>query len=390
MSSPTSASAYIVAARRSALGRVGGLHRNRRLEDLTAPVVQAALSDARIAPGRVDEVIIGNASAGGNPARLIALAAGLPETVPALTLDRQCGSGLDAILAAIRSISAGEAEVVVAGGAESLSTAPWRIARPRSPYQLPRFIGPEQAAAGEERHVFEASETLARRRRITRSAQDAFTLKSHLRAESAREQRHFVGEIVPIRSNPEEARDQSAIGPSLEDLERVSPYTPPKGTLTPGNTSTLHDGAAIVVVVSESVWLELGRPRALRLVTSAAQGVSPGAEADAPILAMQKLYKRLNGFDRSAIGVVEMSENSAAQAIALLDALDLEEGALNPGGGAVVRGHPLGASGAVLVVRLFTNLVRSKKNEVAPYGAVTQGTIGGFGVAALFEAVGPG
>lgn len=390
MSSPSLAPAYIVAARRSALGRIGGLHRNRRLEDLTAPVVEAALGDARIAPARVDEVIIGNASAGGNPARLIALAAGLPETVPALTLDRQCGSGLDAILAAIRAISAGEAEVVVAGGAESLSTAPWRIARPRSPYQLPRFIGPEQAAAGEERHLFEASETLARRRRISRSAQDAFTLKSHVRAEAAREQRRFVGEIVPIRANPEETRDQSAVGPSLEDLERISPYTPPKGTLTPGNTSALHDGAAIVVVVSEAVWIELGRPRALRLVTSAAQGVSPGHEADAPILAMQRLYKRLNGFDRSAIGVVEMSENSSAQAIAVMDALDLEEGALNPEGGAVVRGHPLGASGAVLVVRLFTNLVRSKRNDAAHYGAVTQGTIGGLGVAALFEAVGPG
>jgi len=390
MSSPSLAPAYIVAARRSALGRIGGLHRNRRLEDKTAPVVAAALADAGIAPSQVDEVIIGNSSAGGNPARLIALAAGLPETVPALTLDRQCGSGLDAVLAAVRSVGTGESGVVVAGGAESLSTAPWRIARPKSPYQLPRFIGPEQANAGDEKLAFEACETLARRRRISRTAQDAFALKSHLRAETAREQRRFIGEIVPIRANPEEARDQSATGPSLEDLERLSPYTPPKGTLTPGNTSTLHDGAAIVVVVSELVWIALGRPRALRLVTSAAQGVAPGAEADAPILAMQKLYKRLNGFDRSAIRLVETSENSAAQALALMDVLDLDESALNPDGGAVVRGHPLGASGAVLVVRLFTSLVRSRRNDAPRYGAVTQGTIGGLGLAALFEAVGPG
>ena len=124
MSPIPSASAYIVAARRSALGRIGGLHKSRRLEELTAPVVAAALADAKIAPDRVEEIIIGNASAGGNPARIIALAAGLPETAPALTLDRQCGSGLDAILTAVRTIAAGDADVIVAGGAESSRRRP--------------------------------------------------------------------------------------------------------------------------------------------------------------------------------------------------------------------------------------------------------------------------
>ena len=127
-----SSPAYIIAARRSALGRVGGLHKGRRIEELCAPIVAAALHDAGINADRVDEVIVGNATQGGNPARLIALAAGLSDSVPAATIDRQCGSGLDAILAAIRAIAAGDAEVIVAGGAEAISTAPWRVAKPRT------------------------------------------------------------------------------------------------------------------------------------------------------------------------------------------------------------------------------------------------------------------
>jgi acetyl-CoA C-acetyltransferase len=383
------ASAYIVAARRSALGRVGGLHRSRRLEELTTPVVAAALADAKLGPERVEEMIIGNASAGGNPARLIALAAGLPEAAPALTLDRQCGSGLDAILMAVRTIGSGDADVIVAGGAESLSTAPWRIAKPKSLYQLPHFIGidAQPDAASEEPLPYEASEALAKRLKISRMEQDAFALKSHLKADSAREARRFVGEIVAIRANAEEARDQSAIGPSLEDIERQRPYLQPAGTLTPANTSLPHDGAAVVVVVSERVWQELKRPRALRLVASATQGVAPEAEADAPVAAMQKLYGRLNGFDRTAIDVVEMSETSAAQALALMRALDIDDDVLNPDGGAIVRGHPLGASGAVLVVRLFSRLARNGQAGGSGYGVATQGAIGGLGLAALFEAV---
>ena len=132
-----SQSAYIIAARRTAIGRIGGLHRNRRIEELCAPLVGVALQDSGLEPGQVDELIVGNASQGGNPARLIALAAGLPETAPAATIDRQCGSGLDAILAAIRAVSFGDAQAIVAGGAEAISMAPWRVAKPRNLQQLP-------------------------------------------------------------------------------------------------------------------------------------------------------------------------------------------------------------------------------------------------------------
>ena len=183
-------------------------------------------------------------------------------------------------------------------------------------------------------------------------------------------------------------RDQSAVEPALEDLERMAPYLPPDGTLTPGNTSALHDGAAFAVVVSERIWTSLGKPPALKLVASATQGVASENEASAPLEAMHKLYTRLNGSKPGDIDLVEMSETSAAQAIALADRFAIDPDRINPDGGAIVRGHPLGAAGAVLVVRLFTQMARARGKASGPrHGVATLGTIGGMGLAALFEAV---
>ncbi|MFA9474692.1 MAG: acetyl-CoA C-acyltransferase [Filomicrobium sp.] len=382
-------SAYIIAAKRTALGRVGGLHRNRRIESLTAPVLAAALEDSNLPPERVDEIIIGNATQGGNPARLIALAAGLPESAAALTIDRQCASGLDAIVTACRAVADGQADIIAAGGAEAISTAPWRVAKPKSLYQLPHFIGVEPAMMdeSEEPHLYEASEELSQRLNIAREQQDAWALRSHLKAENAREKRKFVGEIVPLRSAPEEAKDQSAAaGAEPEDFSAEPPFLPPQGSLTPANTSAMHDGAAITIVVSEKVWDELGRPPALRLVASVSRGVPPDNEAGAPMEAMQKLYDRLEGFNPKDIGLIELSETSAAQAIAFCSSLGLEDDLINPDGGAVVRGHPLAAAGAVLVVRLFSRMVRQKTEDRLQFGVAALGAIGGIGVAALFEA----
>jgi acetyl-CoA C-acetyltransferase len=167
--------AYIIAGRRSAIGRIGGLHKNRRIEDLCAPVVAAALQDSGVKPQEIEELIVGNATQGGNPARLIALAAGLPETVSATTIDRQCGSGLDAVLSAIRRVAAGDAEAIIAGGAETISTAPWRISKPKSLYQLPHFMSFEPGAA-EEREgspLIESSEALSSRLGTRRAPQAA-------------------------------------------------------------------------------------------------------------------------------------------------------------------------------------------------------------------------
>jgi acetyl-CoA C-acetyltransferase len=382
-------SAYVVAARRTALGRIGGLHRSRRIESLTTPVIEAALADCGLNPDRVEELILGNAAHGGNPARLVALAAGLNESTAALTLDRQCASGLDAIVMACRAVSDGEADVIIAGGAESLSTAPWRIAKPRSLYQMPHFIGVESAMTepAEEPHLFEASELLSQRLNIAREQQDAWALKSHLKAEAAREHRRFVGEIVPLRNSPEEARDQSAASSANpEDFAAEPPWLPPEGRLTAANTSAMHDGAAITVIVSGKVWEELGRPPALRLVGSVSQGVSAENEAGAPIEAVRKLYDRVQGFNPKDIGLIELGETSAAQAIAFSSTLGLEDDLINPDGGAVARGHPFAAAGAVLVVRLFSRMVRQREEGRLQYGLAALGAIGGLGVAALFEA----
>jgi acetyl-CoA C-acetyltransferase len=387
MSTSQLAPAYIIAARRSALGRVGGLHRSRRLEALSEPVVAATLGDAGLTANRVEELIIGNATAGANPARMIALAAGLPETAFAMTVDSQCASSLLAILCATRAVAAGDIGVALAGGAESVSTAPWRIAKPKSLYQIPRFMSLE-ANGGDERTEPESLETLealARRFGISREAQDNYAVQSHLRAESARAKRRFVGEIVPIRSTPEEARDQSAIEPNPDAFTSLVPFLPPSGTVTSGNISAPHDGAAIVAVVSEPIWTELGRPPSLRLVASARLGVPAAAEAEAPIAALRKLWD--DGFDRAAVDAIETSESSAAQALALIASLGLDPDIVNPDGGALARGHPLGASGAVLVTRLFTHMVRNRGNKSPRFGVVTQGSHGGLGVAALFEAV---
>lgn len=385
-----SGTSFIIAARRTALGRPGGLHRARRIETLTAPVVQAALEDAHLEAGAVDEIIFGNTTAGGNPARIIGLAAGLRDSVPALTVDRQCASGLDAILLAMRAVAMGEAGVVVAGGAESLSTAPWRVARPKSVFQTPRFMGlePEDAGNGEAPHSVAASEQLARKLGITRDRQDRYALSSLRKAEHASSERHFVGEIVPLKLTGAEARDESAVAPDIEDLAALAPLLPPDGTHTAGNTSVLHDAAAVVVVVSAQVHAELGAPPALRLVASSTQGVGASEEALAPVTALEKVLRQANGgFSREALGLVEMSEISAAQALALCDAFDLDEEELSPDGGALARGHPLGAASAVSVVRLFTGMARASRRRRPRFGAVTQGAIGGLGVAALFESV---
>lgn len=361
----------------------------RRLEALTAPVLEAALADARLSPSQVDEIFIGNTTAGGNPARLVALAAGLPESSAALTVDRQCASGLDAIMLAARTVALGDARVAVAGGAESLSTAPWRIAKPKTLFQTPRFIGPEVGAETEGGFSFPsiaASERLAQSLGLARLDLDMAALRAHLRADKARDERRFVGEIVPIKISAEESRDEGTGVPDMDELAELDPIIPPDGMHTAGNSSAPRDGAAIVVVVAAEIYAALGRPPALRVLAHASQGVSPGDEARAPVIALEKAL-RPNGSAKPAPQIVEMAEASATQVMALARAFDLADDTINPHGGAVARGYPLGAASAVSVVRLFSSLVRDKDAGARRVGAVTQGAAGGLGVAALFERV---
>ena len=387
MAAPNASKAYIIAARRSAIGRIGGLHRSRRLPALAAPVIVAALADAGVTPAEVDAVWLGNTSENANPARAVALAAGIADTANAMTLDQGSASGLEAILSAIRAIDQGDAEIVVAGGAESLSTAPWRITRPLNPMQLPRVIAPEPLGATTPDASFsiEAGERLATTYAISRERQDRCAIESRERADTARAARRFVGEIVPIRVNAEESRDQGGEALDADEITDADPLLDPDGTLTLANVALSHDGAAFVVIVSEAVWLRLGQPAALRLVASAGRGVAPGEEASAPIAAVQKLYTRLNGFDRRAITRFELAETSAAQALAFAKALSLDEATVNPDGGSLARGHPLGASGAVLVVRLFSALARVKQVDAPGFAIAAQEAAGGLGIAAMFR-----
>ena len=381
-------SAFLVAARRTALGRIGGLHRNRRVQDLAGPVIAEALKDVGLSPAQVDRLIVGNASETGNPARLVALTSGLPDGVPALTVDQQCASGLAAILDAIRCVATGEAEVIVAGGAEAISMAPWQVAKPRALHQTPRFVA---LSAGNEDSAdaalgLEADEHLGRRLKLSRQQQDDFALRSHLKAAIARDARRFLKEIVPLKATADEGRDQSATEPELQDLQEAPPLLG-EGTLTSANTSALHDGAAFAVIVSEAMWTSLGRPPALRLVASAMSGVAPRETAESPMVALRRLVVRAPGLVIGQVGVIELSETSAIQAIAVRNALGLADEALNPDGGAVVRGHPLGAASAVLVARLFTRMARVPATERSKQGIAVLGARGGIGIAALFEAV---
>ena len=384
----TGPKAYIVAARRAANGRLGGIHRNRRLEDLAAPVLAQTLADARIEPADVDLLIVGNTTAGSNPARLIALVAGLSDRAVTMTVDRHAASGLQAIELAVRAVANGEAEIVAAGGAEALSTAPWRLAKPRTLSHTPRFIGLSQADDGDhsDHALIEAAEALAKRLDLQRSQQDEFALASHIRAGLARDDRKMGREIVPLKARVEEGRDELVGDADIEDLEAM-PAVLGEGTLTAGNMSLPADGAAFVVAVSEHVYQRLGRPPALVLRASASIGVAPAADIEAPIAVARALALRSGAKPLPEIDAIEFGETSAVQALAFRSALELNDAVLNADGGQIARGQPAGASSAVLVVRLFSRLVRAELAAPSARGAAVIGASGAQALAALFERV---
>jgi acetyl-CoA C-acetyltransferase len=380
--------AFIVAARRSAIGRIGGIHRQRRIEDLTAPIIIKALADAKLAPAQVDQIVLGNATAGGNPARLVALASGLSDCAPATTIDRQCASGLEAIALAHLLIAAGEAKVIVAGGMESLSTAPWRVARPRNPYLMPHFIGHDQGEGTGLSRLVDAAETVAQRFQITRKRQDVYSAETRQRALAAEDGRQFVNEIAAMEIERREMRDESLASVlDLEELGELPVFREPDGTVTQGNAASMHDGAAIVVMVSAEVLKSLGKIPALGILGVASCGAAAGEEATASIEALRKLKARVNGAMPDKLPLVELNEASAAEAIALRDCLGIAEEALNPDGGALARGYPFAAGSAVTAVRLFTRLVRRKEAARHDVGVAVTGGLGGVGTAMALERV---
>lgn len=379
----------IIAARRSAIGRVGGLHRQRRLEELAAPVLAATLADTALEPADVDEVIVGNAvGGGGNPARLIALSAGLPESVPAVTLDRQCASGLEAILSAARLIESGAGEVVIAGGAESASTAPWRVSKPRSLYHgLPRFYDQAPFAPSEmgDPQMVQAAENVARKYNISRADQDAYALASHQKAVAGERRGAFDDEIVALAGGAAERRDECPkpdISAAL--LARMSPLIPPDGTVTAGNSCPVNDAAAFTVVVSKAVHARLGHPPGLAVLGGRAAGVNPNLLGIGAVPAVRKLLADVGNPHGDKLVAVEFNEAFASQVLATLRELNIDPHIVNSEGGAIALGHPYGASGAILVVRLFTRLVREAGRVADGLALAMLAAAGGLGVAVAF------
>lgn len=371
-------SPVIVAARRTPFGTSGGALRDIALEWLAAPVLRAVLADADARPEDVAEVILGNVMGpGGNPARVSALAAGLGEAVTGLTVDRQCGSGLEAITLAATAIRAGRADLVLAGGAESASTAPLR-AMPGDP---PRFYdrAPFAPAGCADPDMGVAADDVAAAAGITRERQDRYAAASHARAVAAQDAGRFDDELVRLDGLARDERPRRRF--TAERLSRFPAAFSPGGTATAGNSCGINDGAAVVAVVPER--LRRGRP-GLRIVDWVCAGVASGQPGLGPVPAVRRLLER-TGVTVGDIGVVEFTEAFAGQVLACLDALGICTERVCPDGGAIALGHPWGASGAALVVRLFTQQVRV---EGLRLGLATCGIGGGMGIAVLLERIG--
>lgn len=385
----------IVAARRTPIGRAGRSLAGIGAESLLSPVVKALLSDAPLLdPGAICDVVVGNAAGGGgNVARLAALGAGLPVEVPGMTVDRQCGSGLEAVMIAARMVAAGAGDVYLAGGVESVSTAPWRVERPNGPGAMPRFFSRARFSPDDigDPEMGEAAENVARAFGITRRRQDEFALRSHQRAIAARAEGRFEGEIVPVETGGGIVREDECPRPdtSMEALAKLRPAFAEDGTVTAGNSCPLNDGAALVLVVSRARARELGFSRMLGFVDAASAGVDPNLLGIGPVSSTRRLLERNPGLDLSGIGAIEFNEAFAAQVLASADALGIDPVRLNRHGGAIALGHPFGASGAVLVTRLFSQLVRSPDPDT-PQGCLALamlGIAGGLGLTALFERI---
>lgn len=333
--------AVIAAARRSAVVPQGGAFRALRIEDMAAPVIAAVLADAGLSPDAVDEIVVSNAlGAGGNPARRVALAAGLPERVAGLAVDRQCAGGLDAVLIARALVESGAARVVLAGGVESHSLRPLR-AMPGPDGPVPYTQAPFTPWPDRDPDMAAAAEALGRAQGIDRAMADALAMESHARALAARAA--LRREIVPIAGQADDAFPRR-LSPALAARAPVV-----CGSVTAANMAVAADAAAFVLVVAD----DLAPPGALRLLSGATLGADPVDPGLSAVPAMRAALARA-GLRVGDLEQVELMEAFAVQAIACARALEL--GAINPRGGGLARGHPIGASGAVLVVRLFHDL----------------------------------
>jgi len=360
---------FAVDACRTPVGRVKGALAAVRPDHLTAEVIKALLArNPWLDPARIDDVYWGAANQAGednrNVARMGVLLAGLPVEVPGATVNRLCGSGLEAIANAARAIAAGEADIVLAGGAESMTRAPFVLPRATEPY--PREAGVADTRLGwrlvsplmQEMYppvsLGETAENVADRYRVSRERQDEFALRSHQRAAAAQRAGRFGDEIVPVTAPAGPVTQDEGIRPdlTLEDLAAKRPAFRTGGTVTGGNSSPLNDGAAGVVLVSQEVAEAAGLSPLARYAGTATAGVHPDYMGIGPVPAVGKLLRR-TGWEAGSLDLVEVNEAFAAQAVAVCDELKLDGDRVNVNGGAIAIGHPLGCSGARITATLL-------------------------------------
>lgn len=369
--------AYLVAARRTAVAPRNGAFKTVEADELAEAPIRAVLSDAGIAPDAIDDVILGNALyAGGNPARLAALRVGLPDRVPALTIDSQCCGGLDAIMMAADRIASGGADAVIAGGVESFSRAPLRSRRPRDPGEAPQPYDRPPFAPWPERDpdMIAAAARLAEAFDIRRDRQDVFAIDSHRKAIENPPARR---EIAPLAGLARDAFPRALSGALCSRLPPIAGDA--AFGVTRATVAVEADAAAAVLVVSEAMLRRLDNPRPVRIVAAARCGDDPAMPGAAPIAAARKLLAA-NRIAAETIAVAEIMEAFAAQAIACAEGIGVRPAALNRGGGALARGHPIGASGAILVVRLWHEM---QKEQPGALGLAAIAAAGGLGSALL-------
>ncbi|MGB2952272.1 MAG: acetyl-CoA C-acyltransferase [Gaiellaceae bacterium] len=383
----------IISAVRTPVGRHGGVLSGVRPDDLAAAAIAAAVERAGIDAGEIDDVFFGCANQAGednrNVARMAALLAGLPDSVPGVTVNRLCASGLSAVVSACHAVIAGDGDLFVAGGVESMSRAPLVMAKPDAAFprgnQIAydtmlgwRFPNPRMEEMFPLESMGETGENVAERWGVSREEQDAFALRSHRRWAAAAEEGKFTEEIVSV--DGAERDEHPRPDTSEAKLAALEPAFRKGGSVTAGNSSGVNDGAAAVVIASEERAAELGAEPLAAFVGSAVAGVDPRVMGIGPVPAVRKLLER-TGIDAGDIDLVELNEAFASQSLVVIRELGLDPERVNVNGGAIAIGHPLGMSGARLVVSLLHELRR----RGGRYGLATLCVGVGQGQAALFD-----
>lgn len=395
-----------MSAVRTPVGRYGGALARVRPDDLAATAIKAAVERSGVRPDAIDDVILGAANQAGednrNVARMSALLAGLPVEVAGQTVNRLCGSGLQAINSAAHAVMVGDGDAFVAGGVESMTRAPYVMAKPESPYDRGnremydttlgwRFTNPRLAAMYHPFSMGETGENVAERCGVTREEQDAFSLRSHQRAVRAIDEGRFMNQIVPVMvPQPkgealEITRDEHPrADTSMEALGKLRAAFREGGSVTAGNSSGINDGASATVVVSDEFARHEGLKPLARVLSTAVAGIDPSVMGLGPIPATRKALQRA-GLEVDDLDLIELNEAFASQSIAVMRELGLDPEKTNVNGGAIALGHPLGMSGARLITMLSHELARTGKR----YGLATMCIGVGQGIATIIERLDP-